>query len=191
MTIEYLNRRGQKYYLHQGQTKTGKPKYFFSMKLDGVLIDTIPQGYEIYENPNAQVFLRKIPPQWITPEEIAIVRQGVKQYAQLEYFLVDVKDRNIIVYLSDQNVDELSEMLSFTYSTNSTYAKTVLIRSLTYSPMMQFVLQGYEPRHFVVQRWCFRGSVEGWMTLAHSDSLSALVKEYGCHLGKESFYDLM
>jgi hypothetical protein len=56
MTIEHINRRGKKYYLHEGKTKTGKPKYFFSMKSEGNTIDAIPEGYEIYENPNAQFF---------------------------------------------------------------------------------------------------------------------------------------
>jgi hypothetical protein len=62
MSIQYINRKEQIYYLHQGITKTGKPKYFFSMKAEGNVLEAIPDGYEIYENPNAQVFLRKIQP---------------------------------------------------------------------------------------------------------------------------------
>jgi hypothetical protein len=58
MAIEYVNRKQKTYYLHAGTTKTGKPKYFFSTKAEGVLVDDIPEGYEIYENPNAQVFLQ-------------------------------------------------------------------------------------------------------------------------------------
>ena len=58
MAIEYINRKGDTYYLHERKTKTGKPKYHFSMKKDGELVESIPHGYEIYENPNAQVFLR-------------------------------------------------------------------------------------------------------------------------------------
>ena len=56
MTITYTNRSLQTYYLHQGTTKTGKPKYFFSKKSEGNLVEQIPDGFEIYENPNAQVF---------------------------------------------------------------------------------------------------------------------------------------
>ena len=57
MPITHTNAKGQTFSLHQGTTKTGKPKYYFAMQSDGVLANTIPQGYEIYENPNAQVFL--------------------------------------------------------------------------------------------------------------------------------------
>jgi hypothetical protein len=53
MEIEYINRRGKKHYLHEGKSKTGKPKYFFSLKSEGTLVKTIPEGYEIYEHPNA------------------------------------------------------------------------------------------------------------------------------------------
>lgn len=30
MSIEYINRKGKKYYLHTGKTKKGNDKYFFS-----------------------------------------------------------------------------------------------------------------------------------------------------------------
>lgn len=191
MAIEYLNRKGRKYYLHEGKTKTGKPKYFFSMKSEGNLIDNIPTGYEIYENPNAQVFLRIPPQQVITPEEINIVREGVKKYSEVEYFLVDVKDKHIIVYLSDQNVEILMEIASFTPGKNTDQIKAAIMKSLSYTPMMQFVLNNAKTREFIVERWCFRGAVDDWILLDHSDSLTELVKTYTPHLGKESFYDLM
>ena len=31
--VQHVNRKGDRYYLHQGRTKTGKPKYFF---LEGI-----------------------------------------------------------------------------------------------------------------------------------------------------------
>jgi hypothetical protein len=30
MSVEYINRKGDVYYLHVGKTRTGKPKFFFS-----------------------------------------------------------------------------------------------------------------------------------------------------------------
>ena len=53
MPITHTNAKGQTYYLHQGTTKTGKLKYHFSMQSEGTLVETIPAGFEIYENPNA------------------------------------------------------------------------------------------------------------------------------------------
>jgi hypothetical protein len=189
MAIEYTNRRGKKHYLHEGKTKTGKPKYFFSLKAEGSLVETIPAGYEIYENPNAQVFLRKISPQLVKPEEIAIVQNGVKKYAKLEYFIVDVKGANIIIYLCDQNVDELMNLITVA-GTDTAGMKERLIQSFSYSPMMQFILDDVATREFRVERWCFLGSVDDWLFLDSSTDLNALVKKYIRHLGQESFYEL-
>ena len=76
MPITHTNAKGQTFSLYQGTTKTGKPKYYFAMQSEGTLAKTIPAGYEIYENPNARVFLRRIPPKIITDEERHDRRSG-------------------------------------------------------------------------------------------------------------------
>ncbi|HEY9661246.1 MAG TPA: hypothetical protein V6C65_22560, partial [Allocoleopsis sp.] len=114
MPVTYTNRRGKTHYLHQGKTKTGKPKYFFSLKQEGDLVDEIPAEYEIYENPNTQVFLRKKQPQVFTDEELAIVEAGMKKFAKTKYFLIDTRKKAIVIYLADQSVDDLTEMLTAT-----------------------------------------------------------------------------
>jgi hypothetical protein len=53
--LSIQNAKGKTYYLYQGTTKTGKPRYYFSMESNGALAESIPEGFEIYENPNAQV----------------------------------------------------------------------------------------------------------------------------------------
>jgi len=45
--IQYKNRKKQTYYLLQSVTKTGNPKYFFSMNGTGALADNVPDGFEI------------------------------------------------------------------------------------------------------------------------------------------------
>jgi hypothetical protein len=193
MTIEHITRRRQTYYLHAGTTKTGKPKYFFSLKSEGIPVNAIPEGYEIYENPNAQVFLRKIPAQIITPEEIAIVQTGIEKYAKTNLFILDVKSQYIVVYLCDQVGGSAMDLDSFGFlfaGKDSALAKAALARSRTYSPMMQFGLHDPNTREFVVERWCFRGAIDDWIPLDGPAKLADLVKTYGRHLGKESFYDL-
>ena len=49
MAVQYTNRVAKTYYLREGKTKTGKPRYFFSTQQDGkgnAFLD-IPKGYEI------------------------------------------------------------------------------------------------------------------------------------------------
>jgi hypothetical protein len=107
MPVTYTNRKGKIYYLHQGATTKGNPKYFFAQRDEGDLVETIPPGFEIYENPNAQVFLRRKRAQIITDEEVETVKAGVQQHSKLEYFIVDVKGNAIIVYTPDQDIDLL------------------------------------------------------------------------------------
>jgi hypothetical protein len=102
MAVEHINRKGQKYYLHQGTTKTGKPKYFFSQKSEGTLVQTIPDGFEVYENPNAQVFLQRIQPKIITLDEIATVEKGIQKFSHLQYCKIDVKKDTIYVCTPNQ-----------------------------------------------------------------------------------------
>jgi len=142
MTVTHTNRRGKIYYLHQGTTKIGNPKYFFALRDEGNLVDTVPPGYEIYENPNAQVFLRKIRPQIITDEEVAIIKAGIEQHCRLERFIIDVKKNAIIIYTPDQDVDLLADTFDFLPGTERTRVKAVMERVLSYSPMLRFVLAG-------------------------------------------------
>src|SRR5918996_4451086 len=98
MPITHVNAKGKTYYLHQGTTKTGKPKYHFAMKSEGKLADSIPEDFEIYENPNAQVFLRRIPPKIITDEERQVVAEGMRKYASVKDYKIDVRGNAIVIY---------------------------------------------------------------------------------------------
>ena len=140
MTMMHTNRKGKTYYLHQGITKKGNPKCFFALRDEGDLVETIPPGYEIYENPNAQVFLRRIRPQIVTDEEVAIVKSGMQHYCRLERFIIDVKKNSIIIYTPDQDVDLLVETLDTLRKPGGRSAKAVVEKFLTYSPMLQFIL---------------------------------------------------
>ena len=107
MEITHKNRKGDTYYLHEGKTKIGNPKYFFSKKIKGKLPDKIPDGYEIYENIDAQVFLRKIQPKIIFDDEVAIVETFMKNCEHIPYWQVEIKKNTIIVYTSDDNEKDM------------------------------------------------------------------------------------
>ena len=190
MLIQYINRKEQVYYLHQGTTKTGKPKYFFSMKAEGNILEAIPEGYEIYENPNAQVFLRKIQPKIITDEEKMIVESGMKKFSRLQDYQIDIKQEIITICTPNQNVNLLSELFSYSLGDKLKEAETILKRSISYSPMLQFVLIDEPKRIFITQRYCFLGRIDDWINIGESNNLQALVQKYVKHLGQESFFEL-
>jgi hypothetical protein len=204
MTIKHINRRGDIYYLHEGKTKKGNPMYYFSMKKDGVLVNTIPKGYEIYENPNAQVFLRMIPPKIIADEEIATVEKGIKKYSELKDFKIDVRKNEISVYLPDKNTDQLKQMKDDILSVpehrspeDINKIERILNRSVRYDPGIRFVLIDKKTREFKVEKFyisslwnALLGSKDKRAYLDSSRNLAELVKKYAPHPGKESFFEL-
>src|ERR1043166_3366063 len=91
MAIEYTNKNGKTYYLHFGTTKTGKPKYFLAMRSGDTCADTMPDGFEIYEDPNGKVYLRKSLPKLISDQELAVVVRAIAGTAHLKDNPVDRK----------------------------------------------------------------------------------------------------
>ena len=191
MPITHTNAKGKTYYLHQGTTKTGKPKYYFSMERNGALAESIPAGFEIYENPNAQVFLRRIPPKIITDEERQAVEDGMRKYAEVQDYKIDVKGNAIVVYTADQDIETLAGLFQDLYPDPTTNPQllTLLRNEIHYSPMLQFLLEDAQRRLFTAQRYCFRGAIDDWIDIAYGP-LTQLVKQYVPHLGQESYFDL-
>jgi hypothetical protein len=184
MPVTHVNRKGDTYYLHTGKTRTGKPRYWFSKSTEGELVGSIPEGYEVYENPDAQVFLRKIVPQLVTLAEIAVVEGGLKRFAPGQNCLVDVQGEHIVVYHAERVALNL-ERFGFGELPPSWR---------NYMKVLRFTLVDEQDRTFRVQRWCFRGSIDRWIDLWASKSegkLPDLVKKFCRHIGQESFYELM
>jgi hypothetical protein len=189
--ITHTNAKGKTYSLHQGTTKTGKPKYYFSMESEEHLAESIPVGFEIYENPNAQVFLRRVPPKLITDEERQVVEDSMWKYAGVQDYKIDVKGNAIVVYTADQDIETLADVFKDRYPgpAANTPLRTLLRQGIRYSPMLQFILDDEKRRTFTAQRYCFRGSVDDWIDIGYGP-LTTLVTQYVKHLGKESYFEL-
>src|SRR5438552_873688 len=113
--MTHTNAKGQTFSLYQGTTKTGKAKYYFALQSEGTLAKSIPAGYEIYENPNAQVFLRRIPPKIITDEERRAVEEGMRTYTEVKDYKVDVRGNAILVYTAEQDIEALANIFKDTH----------------------------------------------------------------------------
>src|SRR3989441_13324372 len=84
MPISYTNRKGVTYTLYRGQTKTGKPRYYFARagQGQGEPVTELPVGFTISESVNGVVSLVKDRPLLIQPEEVATVEAAVQQHPQ-------------------------------------------------------------------------------------------------------------
>jgi hypothetical protein len=130
----------------------------------------MPAGYEVYEHPEGGlVSLRKARPTEISRLDRDILSDGIRRYAGLEHFIVDVDGDSLVVYLPGMSEDEADRMLNtlggplLGTSPRMRAAKTQMIQTSTYTKMMRFVLVNPDERMFVVYRWCFRGSIDDWI----------------------------
>lgn len=188
MSVEHTDRRGRGWQLCEKKTKTGKTTYYFSMKPGGALVRAVPEGYEIYENPQAQVFLRKRAAQLIRPEELALVEAALARHGESWMFKADANKCAIVVHEAS-GTGGLDGMYQMFRGRRMTQEEA--LQSASYQAMMRFTLVDKETRGFTVERYCFRGRIDDWIWLDGPGSLAALVKKYVQHLGRESFFELV
>ncbi|MCL4201585.1 MAG: hypothetical protein KJ000_03770 [Pirellulaceae bacterium] len=195
MAFEYVNRKEDRYYLQSGKTRTGKIRYYFGRKVTGTPVEDVPEGYEVYEGPETgQVHLRKRQPTRSTPEERETLANGIRRYAGLACFLIDVSGDSLVVYLPmmDENAtNRLFEDMGLGYLPFAARAATQSIAQTSqYSKTMRFQLVDAKKRLFSVERWCSRGSIDDWICLADSKPLAELGPRYLSKLGTDDFYEL-
>ena len=193
MPITHTNRKGTVYYLHQGITKTGKPRYYFAREPSERGIERIPDGYEITESVNGVVSLRRVTPQLISDLEVQAVKLAVQSHSHLRRYRVDVKKDAITIYEPVGGmIDEVMKKIWGGTIPDSTLERIRLEneRYAQYTPVMRFLLMDAEKREFTVERMCYRGGMEGWLSLHRWGNIRSLGKQYIHHLGKESFFDL-
>jgi hypothetical protein len=163
MPITYTNRKDVTYYLHRGQTKSGKPRYFFSRKDQGDLVDELPAGFEIRESPKDVDCRLDVKPDSIT------VYGRVGPTVDV---LVDIFTKHGLPVMP-KGVDEVRKMLD---------------RDARYEPVLRFELEDEEERIFAAERMTYSGQ-GGWHYL-DSDHLQPLAHRLIPLLDTDDFFEL-
>jgi hypothetical protein len=193
-TVEYVNRQGDRYFVLQGKTKTGKPKFYCARKPSGVPVERLPAGYELHEHPaSAVVTVRKVRRSRILPPERELVEKLAGELTEAAT-IIEVEGDSLVVYAADigpRSSDRLVELLS-PGLVRRTDMLEKLARFATYSPMLRLTLLDEDRRTFSVERWCYLGRVDDWIPLTtRGRSLADAARQYLPHLGQESFFELM
>ena len=198
MPVTYTNRKGYTYYLCQGLTKKGNPRYFFSRTPRDTVLEEIPQGYEIRESVNGNVSLARIRPIQLLDSEISAVQEALDAHPKARLYRKDVKPRQITIYESlaadlGHFSNRLKGLLGSEEQTQNLMQQMQEeeYRRAQFTPVMQFTLTDDEHRFFVAERMCYRGSVEDWIQIETGKTMDELCAELIHKLGTEGFFDLI
>jgi hypothetical protein len=190
MTITYTNRKGITYYLCQGRTKTGKPRYYFARQAKGEPLEELPQGWEISESINGVVSLVKKRPAQILPEELA----ALERHPQSRNYRAATRHDRIEVYeLAGMGGSDLVAV--FTQAGFGTAHLADQMQGFQehygrFKPMMRFILANAETRDFGVQRWCYRGSIDDWIDIGAFGPVDQLARRLVPTLVADQFFEL-
>ena len=193
MPVTYTNRKGKTYFLCKGQTKTGKPRYFFAREPKGEPVEQIPAGFTIRESINGIVSLAKDRPVLIRAGEIEFVEAEVGRHPKNKRYRVGAKlDRIEIYEMSGPDVENLEAIFSESGLSQPVIAESIqkiLESSSHFSAVMRFILIDEDERTFRAQRWCFLGSVDDWIDVDYG-SIQELAGEMIPALGTDEYYEL-
>ena len=192
MPFTHTSRRGKVYYIRAYRTKTGKDAWAMTAKPKGcVLADAVPDGFEVYEEPNGMVFLRRTVESLIRPDEVETVRTILARQKHLKPIdtKIALEKKTLTIHLLDREDDHMLEMsrrvLGAWFGTDEYLAKRG-----TYTAMMRLTLQDAKERLFLMERYCFRGSIDSWIEIGNDEPLAKLAERFLLHLGKQSFYEI-
>lgn len=196
MPINYTNRKGQTYTLYRGQTKTGKPRYYFgrSGSDQGEPVAELPAGFKISESVNGVVSLVKDHLPLIQPAEVVAVEKEIKRHPHARRYRVAVKHDRIEIYeqASADYVAVASEFPMMRPLTPDLVEKLRLMEEqhASYTPVLRFILLDPKQRQFGAERMCYLGSIDGWLDLHRTGPVEKLARTLIPTLGTDQFYEL-
>jgi hypothetical protein len=120
--------------------------------------------------------------------ELALVEEKLqKRQTAAHCYRAEISGNMIVVHEGDTHIDLLRE-INIRFSTRG--LEEYAVQNADYVPVMRFVLLDKERRVFRPERYCFRGSVEDWISIGEPDRLEQLTSKFLKHLGNDSMYEL-
>jgi hypothetical protein len=192
--MEYINRRDDRYYVFQGKTKTGKPKFYTSKRPEsekGTLVDSLPDDFEIYEAPSdARVYVRKKKPTKIIPPERDLVHRLAEALSAYSHVQTVIEGDRIVVYTPPVDTDRCSRLLAVAIGASCDRLNDWAIRYGRFAADLRFSLIEADKRIYMAERFCYLGSIDDWITISKPAQLESLAEKTLPHLGHDSFFEI-
>ena len=189
--FKYTNRKDEDHYIRAAETAKGGTRYYVT-KSDNFpeLIDALPAGFEINEDPyEGRVVLRKYVPCLVTTEEKDYVHKAVKRLSDLNDFMIQGDGDALIVWISQFNsIDGQGDNLTAKEAVKC-FGESIRLWK-KYDDKFRFILIDAPKRLFQAERRVYLSFGGGeYMPLQNGKgSLEKLVMTFCPHMGRESYF---
>lgn len=192
MFLTYKNRLGKSHFFRAATTAKGGIRYYIT-KSDNFpdLIETLPEGFEIYEDPHdGRVIFRKIVPCAVAQEELDLVQKAVETLSDLKDILIQGEGETIVIWHSQFNsISGQDENLTAEEAVEF-YGEGINAWKKYYADFM-FVLIDADKRFFRAARKVYMNlGGNGYISLKEGiGSLQYLTEKFCPYMGRESYFD--
>lgn len=184
----YENRRGTTLFLCRKPTKKGNSRYYFAKTPSGAPVYTVPEGYEVRESVNGIVTLGKQRELHLLEEEIQAVRDAISRKPDSERYRLAIKPKLIEVHQAPRGGGEsFAKIFPFA---DPAKVREAFLSSVSYSPVMRFLLVEEESRTFRVQRMGYRARLSGWLDIGRASSIQNLSQRLIPLLGTDELFEV-
>jgi hypothetical protein len=194
MPITHTNRKDVAYQLCRGSTKSGKVRYYFAREPRDAPVEELPDGYSIRESVNGVVSLARDTPTRLLPAEVAAVAAAVRRHPHADRYRVDVRRDRIDIYeRTGADAAELAAALGLAgveLRGMIEHLRAEMERHARYAPVLRFTLMDEANRTCRVERWCYLGSIDDWITLMPTGPAEELARRLVPALGTDEFFEL-
>jgi hypothetical protein len=180
---------GDAYYLHEGRTKTGKPRYFFAKKAGAGALTAMPAGFEVSESINGVVSVRrKTEGESSVPErDVKLVEAAIERHAHLRWYLVRAVDNAIVIFEPHPRPEQLLALApGLGPLCDVVRFVEERMKRAQYAPVLKLERDGDA---YAVHRMTYRGE-GGWSWSIMHGKLADVAKKVVPKVGTEAFYDL-
>lgn len=193
MPYSYTNRQGKTHYFRAVETKSGKYRYYVTIsdKYPN-LLEEIPRGFEVAELPEeGKVVFRKIKPVRTTQEEKEIVHDAIEEFSAINDFFIHPEGNYLYVYHSQFNSTGGQEP-NLNRQEAIEYFGEHIERWMRFLTSLRFLLIDKEKRLFQTERVVFLGYFDhSFHAIGDAGVIEDVAREYGQHLGRDSFFNIV
>lgn len=186
----YENRLGVTYYLHEGRTTTGTPRYFFRKTVRAGAVGRLPDVYEVSESINGLVSVRrKSAGGSAVPEsDLEIVQVALRRRPDLRFYRARIIRNAIVVFEPHPRFEDVRNIMHRCGSDYRTAMSTEeSMKNARFAPVMKFEREGV---HYVAHHMTYRGH-GGWSGPLGFGKLAELANRFVKKIGTHHFLELI